>query len=51
MSKKILILLTFFLINPSVAEEIEHYSSAEALKKIIHSLRQLEWRIFFIFQE
>jgi len=33
MSKKILILLTFFLINPSVAEEIEHYSSAEALKK------------------
>jgi len=33
MSKKILILLTLFLINPSVAEEIEHYSSAEALKK------------------
>ena len=33
MSKKILILLTFFLINPSVAQEIEHYSSAEALKK------------------
>ena len=33
MSKKILILLTFFLINPSVAEEIERYSSAEALKK------------------
>ena len=33
MSKKILILLTLFLINPSVAKDIEHYSSAEALKK------------------
>ena len=33
MSKKIFILLTFFLINPSIAKEIEHYSSAEALKK------------------
>ena len=33
MSRKIFILLTLFLINPSLAEEIEHYSSAEALKK------------------
>ena len=33
MSKMILILLSFFLINPSVAQEIELYSSAEALKK------------------